>query len=363
MGETQSLFQSLFEVSPDALVVVNAEGHITLVNRQTEQAFGYERADLIGKSIECLVPERLRRHHLQQRRHYLEAPAQRPMGTGLELFGCRKDGSEFPLDILLSPINSDNGTLVLAVIRDITKSKAINQALKAANLELDSFAYAVSHDLRAPLRAMSGFSQALTEDLGEHLSDDVRVDLEQINIASVRMSELIDGLLVLSRTSRAELHHDTIDLSAIADSILAELMHAEPQRKISHEVQSGLSARGDARLIGAVMRNLLDNAWKFTLRTPQPSIRVYAKQKEGTHFFCVADNGAGFDMAHAGKLFQPFQRLHRQEEFPGTGIGLTTVSRIVQRHGGVMRAESVPGSGATFCFSLPPAGDTNKETS
>jgi len=353
----------LFEVSPDALVVINSEGQITVVNRQTEKAFGYARAELIGQSIECLVPERLRGHHLQQRSRYLEAPAQRPMGTGLELFGRRKDGGEFPVDILLSPINSENRTLVLAVIRDITEPKAIIQALKAANLELDSFAYAVSHDLRAPLRAMSGFSQALTEDLGEQLSNDVRIDLDQINIASVRMSELIDGLLVLSRTTRAELRHDTIDLSAMADGILAELMHADPQRKISCEVESGLSARGDTRMIGAVMRNLLDNAWKFTLRTPQPSIRVYAEQKNGKHFFCVADNGAGFHMAHAGKLFQPFQRLHRQEEFPGTGIGLATVSRIVHRHGGVMTAESAPGSGATFCFSLPPAADTDKETS
>ena len=372
VDDTHSLFQGLFEVSPDALLVINAEGRIILVNRQTEKAFGYTRAELTGQSIECLVPERLRTHHVRQRSRYLEAPAQRPMGTGIELFGCRKDGGEFPVDILLSPVESGNGTLVLAVIRDITESKAINQALKAANLELDSFAYAVSHDLRAPLRAMSGFSQALTEDLGEQLSDDVRVDLDQINIASVRMSELIDGLLVLSRAARAELRHDKIDLSAMAEGILADLMRADPQRKIACEIASGLCAHGDERLIYAVMRNLLDNAWKFTLRTAQPSIRFFAAQTDGKRFFYVADNGAGFDMAHAAKLFQPFQRLHRQEEFPGTGIGLATVSRIVLRHGGVMKAEGIPGKGATFCFSLasslpselpPTAADTNKEIS
>jgi signal transduction histidine kinase len=234
--------------------------------------------------------------------------------------------------------------------------------LKAANQELDSFAYAVAHDLRAPLRAMSGFSQALIEDLGEQLSGDARVDLDQINIASLRMGELIDGLLVLSRPTRAELRHNAIDLSGMADGIWAELVHADPQRKIGCEIESGLTARGDARMIDAAMRNLLGNAWKYTLRTLQPSIRVYAEQKDGTRFVCVADNGAGFDMAHAGKLFQPFQRLHRQEEFPGTGIGLATVQRIVQRHGGIMKAEGAPGKGATFCFSLPPA-DGNKETS
>ena len=233
--------------------------------------------------------------------------------------------------------------------------------LKAANLELDSFAYAVAHDLRAPLRALNGFSRALMEDLGEQLPGDARADLDQINLASLRMGELIDGLLVLSRSTRAELRHDTIDLSAMANDILAELAQADPQRKIACEVEPGLMARGDARMIDTVLRNLLDNAWKYTLRTPQPSIRVYAEP--GNHFFCVADNGAGFDMAHAGKLFQPFQRLHRQEEFPGTGVGLATVFRIVQRHGGVMRAEGVPGKGATFCFSLPPAGGNEKELS
>jgi signal transduction histidine kinase len=206
---------------------------------------------------------------------------------------------------------------------------------------------------------MIGFSQALIEDLGEQLSGDARVDLDQINIASLRMGTLIDGLLALSRSTRAELRHDTIDLSAMANGILAELGHADPQRKIACEIESGLSARGDARMIDAAMRNLLDNAWKYTLRTPQASIRVYAEP--GNNFICVADNGAGFDMAYAGKLFQPFQRLHRQDEFPGIGIGLATVSRIVQRHGGVMKAEGVPGQGATFCFSLSLADGTEKE--
>ncbi|MFC6522294.1 ATP-binding protein [Undibacterium arcticum] len=233
--------------------------------------------------------------------------------------------------------------------------------LKAANQELDSFAYAVSHDLRAPLRAMIGFSQALIEDLGEQLSDDARVDLDQINIASLRMGELIDGLLVLSRSTRAELRHEAIDLSGMADGILADLAHADPQRKMACEIEAGLAVRGDARMIDAAMRNLLDNAWKFTLRTPQPAIRVYAEQKDGNHFLCVTDNGAGFDMAHAVKLFQPFQRLHRQEEFPGTGIGLATVQRIVQRHGGVMEAEGAPGKGATFRFSFrPPTAPTRR---
>jgi PAS domain S-box-containing protein len=367
MEATHLLFQTLFEASPDALVVVNSEGQIILVNRQTEKAFGYTCAELIGHSIECLVPERSRDNHLQQRKYYQEeAPELRRMGAGSELFARRKDGGEFQIDILLSPVNSGNGTLVLAAIRDITERttelKAAIQELRAVNSELDSFSYAVSHDLRAPLRAISGFTLALVEDLGDKLSDSVRVDLEQIKIANQRMAELIDGLLVLSRATRTELRHDMIDLSHMAINIFNEFLHTYPQRKIIWEVESGLTMRGDAPMIEAAMRNLLENAWKFTLHTSQPSIRVYAEEKDGNRFLCVADNGAGFDMAYAGKLFQPFQRLHRQEEFPGTGIGLATVFRIMQRHGCIMKAEGVPGKGATFCFSLSSADDTKDPT-
>lgn len=224
--------------------------------------------------------------------------------------------------------------------------------LTAANRELDSFAYAVSHDLRAPLRAMSGFSQALLEDYGEQLQGEARVYLEQIDLASFKMSELIDGLLTLSRSTRGELQYDTVDLSDLAGRLLAELAQGDPERQVAVEVESGLQARGDARMIEAAMRNLLGNAWKYSTHTMAPSIRMYAEERDGARRFCVADNGAGFDMAHSNRLFQPFQRLHRQEEFPGIGIGLATVQRIVHRHGGVIEARGEPGKGAIFCFTL-----------
>ena len=235
--------------------------------------------------------------------------------------------------------------------------------LRAANEELDSFAYAVSHDLRAPLRALSGFSQALIEDHGERLEGEARVFLDQITLASRRMGDLIDGLLALSRSTRGELRHDRVDLTALAERILTELARVEPERRVAWQVESGLAARGDARMIEAVTRNLLGNAWKYTARKAQSLIRVYPEWIGAERFICVADNGAGFDMAHAGKLFQPFQRLHRQEEFPGVGIGLATASRIVHRHGGVMRAEAAPGEGAKFYFTLPfPEGEDREET-
>lgn len=224
--------------------------------------------------------------------------------------------------------------------------------LKAANQELDSFAYAVSHDLRAPLRAMSGFSQALVDDHGDKLDGEARVYLEQIILASKKMGELVDGLLTLSRSTRGERRHDTVDLSALAEILLGELARQEPLRRVAWRVEPALRVAGDPAMIEVVMRNLLGNAWKYTARTAEPLIRVYVDTVNGERFYCVADNGAGFDMAHARKLFQPFQRLHRQDEFPGIGIGLATVQRIVHRHGGTIQAQGEPGKGATFCFSL-----------
>ncbi len=228
--------------------------------------------------------------------------------------------------------------------------------LSAANHELDSFAYAVSHDLRAPLRAMSGFSQALQEDYGARLDGEAKIYLEQIDIASHKMGELIEGVLALSRSTRGELQHDRIDLSALAARLLADLAHAESSRAVSIEIEPGLAVEGDARMIEVLMQNLLGNAWKYTAKAPAPAIRVYAGEVDSRPGICVADNGAGFDMAHAASLFQPFRRLHRQDEFPGIGIGLATVQRIVHRHGGEIRGVAAPGAGATFCFSLSPLG-------
>jgi len=225
----------------------------------------------------------------------------------------------------------------------------------AANQELDSFAYAVSHDLRAPLRAMSGFSQALIEDYSDQLDAEARVYLDQIIEASHKMSELIEGILVLSRSTRVQLERELIDLSAMVKEIISDLAEIEPERKVKCIVEPELEVYGDPKTVEVLMTNLLGNAWKYTSKMPDSMIKVSSAKLDDAAAIAIEDNGAGFDQAHANRLFKPFQRLHRQDEFPGTGIGLATVQRIVQRHGGQIMATAVPGEGARFVFSLVPA--------
>jgi PAS domain S-box-containing protein len=226
------------------------------------------------------------------------------------------------------------------------------QALKAAYDELESYSYAVAHDLRSPLRIINGFAQALQED-HPALDTDSLAHLQRIMAASKKMGELIDGLLTLSQFSRGELQRKPVNLSAIATRLLEEFASTEPQRQVRWEVEPGLHAMADPALVEALMQNLLHNAWKYTARTPDAQIRVFSQESGGQQpRFCVSDNGAGFDMARAAKLFQPFQRLHMPHEFGGLGIGLATSLRIVQRHSGDLRASATPGQGATFCFSL-----------
>jgi signal transduction histidine kinase len=225
--------------------------------------------------------------------------------------------------------------------------------LEAANRELEAFSYSVSHDLRAPLRSIDGFSQAVLEDYAAALDDRGRDYLQRLRSASQRMGELIDDMLQLSRVTRAGMRRETVDLSALAGSVAAELRDADPGNRVEVVIQPGLRAEGDAKLLRIALVNLMSNAWKFTGRQPSARIELGAQINEEEHAFFVRDNGVGFDMAYVGKLFGAFQRLHSQDEFPGTGIGLATVQRIINRHGGRVWAEAAVSKGATFYFSLP----------
>jgi signal transduction histidine kinase len=230
--------------------------------------------------------------------------------------------------------------------------EATNQELEASNKELETFSYSVSHDLRTPLRSIDGFSHMLIEDYADELDDEGRDHLRRVRAGAQRMGEIIDALLGLTRLTRGEMRRETVDLSAMASEISEDLRRAQPEREVECLITDGLVANGDARLLKVALENLLGNAWKFTGGEAHAKIEFGAVRHDGTLAYFVRDNGAGFNEAYAGKLFGPFQRLHRTDEFEGTGIGLTTVQRIVHRHGGKIWAEGEVGRGATFYFTL-----------
>jgi PAS domain S-box-containing protein len=228
--------------------------------------------------------------------------------------------------------------------------------LSNANGELESFSYSVSHDLRAPLRTIDGFSLALLEDCGETLNEVGKSHLLRIRTATQRMGTLIDDLLNLSRVTRAQITLETFDLSSVVASVAAELQAAQPDRQVAWNIQPGVLATADSRLLRVAVENLLNNAWKFTSRRACAAISFGTREEHGAPVFFVKDDGAGFDPAYAERLFGAFQRLHATSEFPGTGVGLATVQRVVNRHGGRIWAESSVGQGAAFFFTLPQNG-------
>ncbi len=363
--ETRSTLVSIVESSDDAIVGLTLEGLILSWNQGAERIYGYSATEAIGRSKSMLVPsdrpeeiptilERLRRGERVE--HYRT-----------ELI--RKDRSRIHVSLTVSPIVDSSGQVVGAstIARDITELRRSEQAivklttelsqralaLEAANKELESFSYSVSHDLRAPLRAINGFAQALIEDCASTLDDEGKNYLRRVCAASKHMGELIDDLLSLSRVTRAELQRETVDLSALASSIAAELKQTDPQRAVDFVISPGLLTEGDGGLLRVALQNLIQNAWKFTATQPRAKIEFGLANQNGKSSYFVRDNGAGFDMDYADKLFGPFQRLHSTSEFEGTGIGLATVQRIVRRHGGRVWAEGELNRGATFYFSLP----------
>ena len=476
-----TMFRGLLESAPDAMVVVAEDGAIALVNRQVQTLFGYTPAELIGQPVETLLPERFRGGHPAHRAEYLRNSAIRPMGAAGALYGRRKDGTEFPIEVRLSPFKTDHGLLVSSAIRDITVRRKAEQqrdrlaaivdasddaivgktldgvitswnrgaermfgytaedivgksitllvppgledeermilqnlargevmqldtvrrrkdgrkfdvsvtlspvrdaagqvvgiskvarditerkrgeealatakaAADAANSELEAFSYSVAHDLRAPLRGMNGFAQVLLDAYRDKFDAEGQDWLQEILLNAKKMGALIDSLLSLSRVTRSELKRESVDLSALGRAAAARFHAAEPLRAVEVTIQDHLRADLDPALARALIENLLGNAWKFTSKVAAARIELGVVEKDGSPAFFVRDNGAGFDMAFAKKLFSAFQRLHSADQYPGTGIGLATVQRIVRRHGGRTWAEGTVNGGATFYFTCP----------
>jgi signal transduction histidine kinase len=278
------------------------------------------------------------------------------LGAGLERFG--EGHFDKGVDVIggdeLAEVAKQANRMARSLARLSRERERAEVALKQSNRELEAFSYSVAHDLRAPLRAINGFSRALMEDLGEKVDGDLKDLLNRIGAAAQRMGELIDALLAMSRVSRVELQRERVDLTRAAETTVRQLRAITPNRGVDFSNQPNVVAEGDPALLRAVLDNLLGNAWKFTGARPDAHISFGCSLQEGETVYFVKDDGAGFDMAHASKLFTPFQRLHQAGEFPGTGIGLATVQRIVQRHGGRIWAEGKVREGAAFYFTLSP---------
>ncbi|MBV6407947.1 MAG: Adaptive-response sensory-kinase SasA [Rhodocyclaceae bacterium] len=356
-------FSRAAEQINQGIMITDAGGRIEYVNPHFCQSTGYGQSEAIGRTPRLLASGQT---PPEVYRHLWDTVQGGDTWRG-ELLNRRKDGSLYWESQVISPVRNDAGEIThfVAVKEDISARKEAEDEIQQLaaelaekNRELESFSYTVSHDLRAPLRAIDGFVSLALDTAGDRAGRETREYLERAKAGAGRMSRLIEDMLDLARLARREMRREPVNLSRMAADIAAELRQVEPHRDVDFAIEDGLLDTADPVLMRNVLQNLLGNAWKFTRKTPHARIAFGRIAGEGAPRYFVMDNGAGFDMKFAGKLFVPFQRLHSQAEYDGTGVGLASVARILQRHGGGIAAHAAPGSGATFEFSLsarPPA--------
>ncbi len=348
LSRQEALFRTLAEQAPQPIWTVDSRGRANFFSRAWYKIAGGSPPDWHGLAwLELVHPD----DRAEVTKNWLHASKTLSLFTGIRRMRG-KDGGYHTMSYRASPVLNEQGevTFWVGIDVDVTATKAIEAALRLSNQELEAFSYSVSHDLRSPLTTIDGFSRLLGKRLGVQQDERAQSYLNRIQSGIGQMGQLIEGMLSPAQFSRQSMQHAHIDLSAMAGEILEGLSSKEPQRPASWQVQPGLQAYGDSRLIRSVMENLLGNAWKFSGRNEKTEITV-GRLMPGGEFF-VRDRGAGFDMAYAGNLFGTFQRLHDAADYAGTGIGLATVARIIARHGGSIRAESAPDQGATFFFTL-----------
>ncbi|GAB3474633.1 PAS domain-containing sensor histidine kinase [Polaromonas eurypsychrophila] len=349
LARQEALFRALAEQAPHPIWTIDPRGGATFISRAWYQLFGGKPPDWQGQGwMDLIHPDDV----AGLNDSWLTHRKTRTPYTGTRRLRAR-DGSYRIMSYSVSPVLNDRDRVMfwVGIDVDITEIKAIETALRMSNSELEAFSYSVSHDLRSPLNTIDGFSRLLFKELGASQGARTQHYLTRIQSSVSQMGQLIEGLLSLAHVTRLELRYQPVDLSAISREVLDSLRIHAPARDVNAVVASGLAAHGDMRLLRSVMENLIGNAWKFSERREHTQIEV--GWSAGQAAFFVRDNGAGFDMAYAAKLFGTFERLHGITEFAGTGIGLATVSRVIARHGGRIWAAAAPDQGATFFFTLP----------
>jgi len=362
LTDHEEVFRLVFEAAPNGIVVVNDQGLVVLVNRQAEMMFGYPRAEFLGLRIEDLVPQRMRGAHAKHRSAFAEDPHSRSMGAGQELRGRRRDGSEFPLEIGLTPVPSPQGMLVVSSVVDTTERTQIENELRRyaaelerSNADLRNFAHVASHDLQEPLRKITAFGERLRKHCGDALDARGTDYLQRMTDASQRMQGLIADLLAFSRVSMQAHPAQEVDLNQVLATVLEDLEISITESNAVIEVTEPLpKILGDRSQLGQLLQNLISNALKFHRPGESPRITIATTTSLQGHRIEVRDQGIGFEPKYAERIFGIFQRLHGRNEYEGTGVGLAICRKIVELHHGTITAVSQPGAGATFRVELPP---------
>jgi PAS domain S-box-containing protein len=359
-------FRSVVESATDAIILADSAGRILAWNKGAQTIFGYGEAEIVGQPLTRLMPERYQDAHGHGLERLRSTGESRVIGRTVELHGLRQDGREFPLELALSSWPVAEDTFYSGIIRDISARKQAEEAiralndtleqrvveLKAANQELAAFSYSIAHDLRAPLRAIHSFTQILLEDAAPHLDAEAQGYLQRVSVNALRMGQLIDDLLAFAQLSHTPVKKQLVAPADLVREVLDDLRLAYEHRQVEIILGELPCCQADPALLRQVLTNLLGNALKFTRERQVARIEVGCRMTNGERVYFVQDNGVGFEMRYAAKLFGVFQRLHRAADYEGTGVGLALTQRIVQRHGGRIWAEAEVNQGATFSFTL-----------